>query len=236
MRSARNNTVFVRLMKGFLRTNKTEKQSSITTCKSLTVLSCFSGFHRLTLPIFFPSTMSISYRIVFRCRRFSNIRFSFKWTPCNWGKLSPSFLLTNKLKSSDLSSDFLFPYKWNARASKRHKLSWWGCFGLSSNVKQFRVWKFSGGCVMNCPCNPQVRFSVKLQKLLKLSTCRNSTLCSFFHYYATLWRPFVMNIHNLCRDFLIAQIFWSNHQCIVFVCVQMSESSISYSPQNESKC
>ena len=50
------------------------------------------------------------------------------------------------------------------------------------------------GCVINCPCNPQVRFSVKLQILLKLSTCRNSTLCSIFHYYATLWR-------SLCYEY-----------------------------------
>ena len=49
--------------------------------------------------------------------------------------------------------------------------------------------KLSEGCVLSFPCKSQVRFSVKLQKLLKFPTCRNSTLCSIFHYYATLWRP-----------------------------------------------
>ena len=67
-----------------------------------------------------------------------------------------------------LLPDFLFPYKWNARVSKRHKLSFKGCFGLSSNVKQFRVWKFSGGLCDKLSLQPAGTFFSKAANTVKI--------------------------------------------------------------------
>ena len=158
-------------MTGFLGTFEIEIQSSITTCKSLTLLSCcFSALGRRTLPLFLQSTKSISYRNVLRCRRSSNTRFSFKRPPCNWGRLSPSsfYWWTNWKFWKFLLPGSLFPYKWNAMASERHKLYFKGCFGLSSNVKQFRVWKFSGGLCDKLSLQPAGTFFSKAANTVKI--------------------------------------------------------------------
>ena len=77
---------------------------------------------------------------MFRCRRSSTTGISFIWTPWNWGGVSPSIFLMNKLKVFDVSSSsFWFPSKWRARARKRHKLSVYGCLVFSPKVRQLTV-------------------------------------------------------------------------------------------------
>ena len=81
------------------------------------------------------------------------------------------------------------------------------------------------------PCTPYVHLWVKQQKQSSLSTCRISTLCSFFLGYKTPWPQF--GWENLPTLPSRAHKFGSIEQYIVFVCVKVSEPSTFYIFQNE---
>ena len=113
---------------------------------SRTVFSYFCTLRLASSPTMFPSTISISYRIMLKVSKSSTIRQSFMWTPWNWSALNLSILLMNKLNNFEVSSPSRWvPCKWGASARKRRKLSLYGFLVLFSNVRQLIVWFLSRG-------------------------------------------------------------------------------------------
>ena len=158
---------------------------------SCTVFLYFCTLRLSSSPIILPSTLSISYSTMLRISRSSTAGISFIWTPWNWLRLSPSILLMNKLNKFEVSSSSRwFPCKWRARARKRHRLSFYGCFVFSSNVRQLIVW-FLSICLGKTESLHPIGTSLsKVTKTVKYVNLQNPTLYSFFIGCKTLWRQF----------------------------------------------
>ena len=121
-------------------------------------------------------------------------RKSFMCTPQIWLGLRPSIIFMNKLKILDVSSsNFCSPYKWRASVRKKRYLSLYVFFCFHQTWNNW-LCDFSAEVrLKQRPCNPYVRFWVKQQTDLGLSTCKISTLCSFFLCYTTRRRRFYWN-------------------------------------------
>ena len=116
------------------------------------------------------------------------------------GWVHPLYWWTNWKFWMFLLPNFMFPYKWNTRASKRHRLSFKGCFRLSSNVKQFRVWKFSVGLCDKLSLQPAGTFfskaanTVKFFNLQKLHFVFNFSLLCYSMTPVLLWISITYNL------------------------------------------
>ena len=155
---------------------------------SRTVFSYFCTLRLASSPTTFPSTISISHKIMLRVSRSSTVGILFMWTPWNRSGLSPSFLLMNKSNSSEVSSSSRWvPCKWRARAQKRHRLPLYGCFVSSSNVWQLIVPILNGGSGKIAFLHPRGTSLSKAPNTVKfVNLYGTSVLCSFFLGYKIL--------------------------------------------------
>ena len=80
----------------------------------------------------------------------------------------------NKCKFFDVSpSSFWLPCKWRITARKRLKLSIYGCFVFSSNVRQCTVWFFSRGLGKTPTLQPIVTSLSKASNFVKFVNLQN---------------------------------------------------------------
>ena len=128
------------------------------------------------------------------------------------------------------------PCKWRASARKRHKLSLYGCLVLSSNVRQLTVPFLNRSLGKTALLHPIGTSFSKAANTVKFVNLQNLDLFIRSFSATRLYDVILVEkIFQLCQVVMGAHKFGSIQQGIVFVCVRLSEPSVSYIFQNEAK-